>query len=287
MDVIRAGRSVGAVIACLGVFGAALAGNLNPPGPPAPTMKTLDQVEARTPIASLPVTIGQSGSYYLTGNLQGVSGQSGITINADNVTIDLNGYALVGVAGAIAAGIFTGNTPSRNLTIRNGTIRDWTGDGILAEKSLNVLFEDLLVSGNGFDGVSAGSGMIRHVLAQGNAARGIALSDTTGGTIEDCQAIENAATGIVVYYNGLVTNNEVYHNAGFGILAAYTGSRIEANHVVSSGQSGIIVGGTQNVLVRNTAITNTGGNYNIPSGNDAGPIGTAATATSPWANICD
>ncbi len=38
--------------------------------PSVPTMKTLDQVEARTPLAggTLPVSIG-SGSYYLTGNL--------------------------------------------------------------------------------------------------------------------------------------------------------------------------------------------------------------------------
>jgi len=63
-------------------------------------MKTLDQVEARTPISSLPYTITQPGSYYLTADLQGVAGQDGIYVPVDNVTIDLNGFALIGVAGS-------------------------------------------------------------------------------------------------------------------------------------------------------------------------------------------
>jgi len=46
-------------------------GSLTPPGAPAPTMKTLDQIEARTPITNTTnlVTISQPGSYYLTHNL--------------------------------------------------------------------------------------------------------------------------------------------------------------------------------------------------------------------------
>ena len=58
-------------------------GNLDPPpGAPAPTIKTLDQMEPRTPlvvgadgVSVLPatggITISQSGSYYVKGNLAG------------------------------------------------------------------------------------------------------------------------------------------------------------------------------------------------------------------------
>src|SRR5215469_10506728 len=70
-------------------------GSLTPPGAPAPTMKSLDQIEARTPISSLPFTIGSSGSYYLAASLTGSGGNDGITVNADDVTVDLNGFALI------------------------------------------------------------------------------------------------------------------------------------------------------------------------------------------------
>ena len=52
------------------------------------------QDEVRTPISALPFTISQSGSYYLTGNLDGSTG--GIDITADEVTLDLMGFAIDG-----------------------------------------------------------------------------------------------------------------------------------------------------------------------------------------------
>src|SRR3954454_3804301 len=96
-------------------------GSLTPPGAPAPTMKALDQIEPRIPISSLPFVISTSGSYYVTGNLTGLSGQHGISVNADNVTVDLGGFDLVGPGGA-ATGIRVQNSHV-NVTIRNGTVR--------------------------------------------------------------------------------------------------------------------------------------------------------------------
>ena len=77
----------------------ALAGDLEPTGPPAPTMKTLEEVEARTPIHAedLPLTISGSGSYYLVEDITfGTANENGITITTDDVTIDLNGFKLEG-----------------------------------------------------------------------------------------------------------------------------------------------------------------------------------------------
>jgi hypothetical protein len=79
-------------------------GILTPPGAPVPTMKTLDQIEPRIPISALPFTISASGSYYVTGNLTGVVGQHGISINADNVTLNLRGFEIVGPGGAATTG---------------------------------------------------------------------------------------------------------------------------------------------------------------------------------------
>jgi hypothetical protein len=96
-------------------------GVLTPPGAPAPTMKTLAQIEPRTPISSAPFTISAPGSYYLTTNLN-VSSGNAITIATNDVTLDLGGWTISSTAAsATGAGISinTGN----DLTILNGHIK--------------------------------------------------------------------------------------------------------------------------------------------------------------------
>src|SRR5688572_21135329 len=84
-------------------------GLLVPPGAPAPTMKTLEQIEPRTPISSIPFTITQPGSYYVTRNLTMVGTSDGITIQSNNVTLDLGGFTLDG-AGTGRHGVTSSNS---------------------------------------------------------------------------------------------------------------------------------------------------------------------------------
>lgn len=109
------------VVACL-----AAGGPIQPPvGPVASTMRTLDEIEVRTPIASLPYTIDEPGSYYLTGDL--TTATNGIIVQASDVTIDLMGFSIVGpgpTAPNSNAVLVFSNT-DENVTVRNGTIRSF------------------------------------------------------------------------------------------------------------------------------------------------------------------
>src|ERR1035441_8295747 len=91
-------------------------GSLIPPGTPAPTMISLDQIEPRTAITSAPYTISSPGSYYLTANLSVTNGNA-ITITANRVTLDLNGFTLSSTqASPTGSGIFLGSSLS-DITI--------------------------------------------------------------------------------------------------------------------------------------------------------------------------
>jgi hypothetical protein len=108
--------ALGSPSSCLGQ------GSLTPPGAPTPTMKTLAQIEPRTPISSAPYTITSPGSYYLTTNLT-ISSGAAITISANNVTLNLGGFTLTSTENPASAS--TGiqmNLTVTNITILNGFI---------------------------------------------------------------------------------------------------------------------------------------------------------------------
>ncbi|MDB6020617.1 MAG: hypothetical protein JWQ04_474 [Pedosphaera sp.] len=96
-------------------------GSLTPPGAPASSMKSLDQIEPRTPISSAPFAIAKPGSYYLTTNVT-VSAGNAITINTSQVTLDLNGFTISSTApSASGTGILLAAT-NTDVTILNGHI---------------------------------------------------------------------------------------------------------------------------------------------------------------------
>lgn len=101
-----------------------------PPGAPASTYKTLAQIEPRTPISAAAFTIEAPGSYYLTSNITQPalgSGSFALSINAPDVTLDLNGFTVQGGETAILL-----EPGASNVTIRNGTVRGTSGSGIFA-----------------------------------------------------------------------------------------------------------------------------------------------------------
>ena len=74
-------------------------------------------------------------------------------------------------------------------------------------------------------------------------------------------------------------------SGGIEVVDASSRCRVDGNTTLQNGGYGIRTFGTNHVVIRNDAGGNAIDNYAILAGNDPGPIGAAATATSPWANI--
>jgi parallel beta-helix repeat protein len=206
-------------------------------------MITLDQVEARTPLpppgfdpaSDFPIRITQSGSYYLTRDIAaaGTPGPGGIVIETDNVALDLNGFALIGPP--LQAGETSDDGISiigfSNISISNGTVRDWGDEGIDADAAFACQFRDIILHNNGRiqvpangHGMTLGSGsVVRHCTATGNFGDGIMAP--LGATIFQSAAMNNGGSGFSLANGSLVTESVAHTNGNHGFLAG-SGSNI-------------------------------------------------------------
>lgn len=160
-------------------------------------MRTLNEVQPYKPITSVPFTITNAGAYYLVSNLQGAAGMGGIVINADNVTVDLNGFALTGFASNSGTGIMVAGGPRHNIQIRNGFVQKWAGGGILAGFSVESTIERVTVFQNMGTGMGIGeNSRITDCGAHLNTMDGVVASD--GVSVTGCKSTDNGGNGFVV-----------------------------------------------------------------------------------------
>jgi hypothetical protein len=167
-----------------------------------------------------PVTITEgSTSYVLTSKLIIANAvTTGIQINANNVSIDLNQFAIILS--------FCDDGSTSDCTPLAGTGVGVRSSGLHYGNSL----KDGSIIGMGYRGVELGQGSsVTNLLVQWNRA-----------------------SGIVVGPDSIVTGNRVRHNGVIGILAS--GSVIENNHVSENDSDGISAGTSTvigNVIVGN------------------------------------
>jgi hypothetical protein len=161
--------------------------------------------------AGYPITINQPGHYVLKSNLLVPAGLNGVEITASNVTLDLNGYSVIGpgscsyqsfvvtcTGGAANAGIVAGGSTS-NTTLRNGAVMGF----FLGVHVKNGRVSGLTSSQHSGDGFSFGTN-----------------SDRAAVTASDLVAELNAGHGIVASWGGNFERLVVRRNGGYG----FTGS---------------------------------------------------------------
>lgn len=229
-----------AVSAALAVHAAAQ-GPLTPPGPPAPVMKTLAQIEPRVVLPGGTTTrvISQPGNYVLAGDIT-VPDIDGIRIEADDVTLDLNGFTIATTATAPgSAGPYRGIfILSKNVIVRNGRIKsnfyndsaNLAGGGFEAgieggfnipTQGFNVLVEDVQVIGCRHGIVfywPESSIVIRNCMVR-DGQSGISVGSWptfAEGRVHNCTVQQTTGSGIAA---NLVTDCEIFVNGNSAPIA--------------------------------------------------------------------
>lgn len=178
-----------------------------------------------------PYKINSSGSYKLGSNLIVPAGPNGIQILADSVSLDLNGFSIIGPAtcdgddetptrncsgGTFGVGVTSSNA---HITVRNGTIRGMgAGIEITTATGGGTLIEEMHVTkNNGFGIALSGSGLIRRNVVSNNLATGISVSESS--LVSDNIANANGDNGIEAN-DSTVTNNSSGNNRFVGLVVS-------------------------------------------------------------------
>jgi hypothetical protein len=209
-----------------------------------------------TKITSLPYEINTPGVYYLAGDLS-YAGDNffGITINADNVTLDLMGFTLAYTGtGTLKYGIWMWGR--KNVEIRNGTVRGWyTG---IAEDYYNLPVGHRVIN---IRAEENGSGV--SLRGNGHLIQGCTVSSSlpgasglsidfgtgiiTGCVVKNCggHGIFGGSGGGTVISGNVVVGNAGYP-AGVGILSS--GGLVMGNEVSNCGYKGLWIQGPASLI---------------------------------------
>jgi hypothetical protein len=206
-----------------------------------------------------PVSLTQPGSYRLDSNLEVPANLTGIAINSPDVTVDLNGFHIDG--NDVGSYGLTGTATAHAITVRNGTIRAFTFDGILGNGEFWVV-EDVRALNNHRDGIGLASSdwaRIINSLAVGNTRDGIRCGSSC---FVEANQIARNSNGLTAGTSAIALHNIITENTLDGIRSV--SGVIEGNNISLNGARGL-VGGT---AVLGNAISN---NYSYGiSGDPAG-----------------
>jgi hypothetical protein len=213
-----------------------------------------------------PIIVCQTGSYRLSGNLTVPDvNTTAIQITTDNVTLDLNGFSIIGPAVCsggppvtfcspfpnsfpVPAGISSSNA---GISVSNGTVRG-VGIGIVL-RGANSRVVNVAALGNAVDGIDVNSGIVSSCIASNNGISGIFVQSSA--KIVDNLTTGNHNDGIQTggFGSGLISGNLTFQNGGAGIGVDACPSLIVMNKAFGNLFANIATLGSGCVLVNNDA----------------------------------
>jgi hypothetical protein len=213
---------------------------------------------------------------------------TGVTVGADNITFDLNGFTISGNPGpGQGPGILLTNRTG--VTVTRGIVTEFdagvaidggSGNTVTVMQVLNNRSTTASDFGDGIGIYSSNNNIITKNLAQNNGPYdGIGVLTGNGNLIDQNKIIDNNQntnntagirlenSGFTPSSNNIVTRNLVQNSGTFGIqvFAGGVGNRIETNQVTTSRLDGIRIfaGGMHNIVSGNIVRMNSGNGISV------------------------
>ena len=205
---------------------------------------------------------------------RGYPGLDGIMIGAPGITLNLNGFAIIGDSVPGASGVF--NVGWDDVTIKNGAISGFQ-DGVRADGVTDLVIRDVMFSDQVFSSIvvinSADVRIKRVSISQPpgdgvNPAEAIRLANVDGAKVRNA-IVDGGYFGVLAVGDpnvgdpgitmAIVVRNSVFTNATHGIFLDRTlESKIVGNQVIDNGGIGIglVNGSIGNKIRLNTATGN-------------------------------
>lgn len=300
------GIAVVAIVSSVLVSSTATGGPLDPP-PGA--IQSTDAVLLNAQDVTLPYTITEPGLYRLTSDLQAPFGVDGFIIEANDVTIDCNGFAIRGSEDFFGDALGTAITPPSpgsggtsdvfsNLRLMNGTIEGWSAafddeEEFLSfpviRKSLEgARIENMTIRENTTAGRIGEGWLVKDCSIYENSVAGLFL--ISNATIRDCEVFDNNAFNIRLGTACVVRDCRISGGDGFGVVTAASGlqnnCRIFDNTISSTGGLGIdLTVGADHLAFRNTVIDCLAPDIEPGGGSSEAPVTSSLATATAWDNI--
>jgi len=207
-------------------------------------------------ISTVPYTISAPGVYCVTQKItSALTSGAAITITANNVVLDLNGFAIgnLGAVNPTSIGVYA--VDRQNIVVRNGVLRGfWVGVALLNGDFANSGGTTELSSGHSVEAITCDTCYLAGIAVQGpNASvRGNTVIGTKGS---------DQASALIAGTGGGTPDNAI----GIALLGS-NNSEVSGNSVIDtdcinacvapSGAYGIFIQSSSGVIVANNFLSN-------------------------------